>query len=60
MINKVTINKIVPQEKKKKKKLTKYIYIIIHVASGWVIVRIFLLFDNNSINNKATTLCLHT
>ena len=30
------------------------------VASGGVIVRIFLIFDNNSINNKATTLCLHT
>ena len=25
-----------------------------------VIVRIFLIFDNYSINNKATTLCLHT
>ena len=30
------------------------------VASSGVIVRIFLIFDNNSINNKATTLCLHT
>ena len=30
------------------------------LASGGVIVRIFLIFDNNSINNKATTLCLHT
>ena len=29
------------------------------VASGGVIVHIFLIFDNNSINNKATTLCLH-
>ena len=30
------------------------------VASGGVIVHIFFIFDNNSINNKATTLCLHT
>ena len=30
------------------------------VASGGVIVRIFLIFDYNSINNKATILCLHT
>ena len=27
---------------------------------NWLIVRIFLIFDNNSINNKATILCLHS
>ena len=30
------------------------------IASGGVTVRIFLIFDNNSINSIATTLCLHT
>ena len=34
--------------------------VVSDVASGGVIVRIFLIFDKNSINNKATILCLHT